>query len=1606
VSYQSPGPSESTSPADPDLHVPHEPRAQDRDGLQQRVVELDVMLAETTRVARGSLLDLEQPVERLPDIVVRLDARRRVEYVSPSIESATGLPPDAFIGKTILESGAPQDVVALWDAALRKVFETCQAESIEFSCTSPDGRARHFESPLIPEPAQDGSVRSVLAVVRDVTRHTLAERALREQATYRRLAEVAQQGMWAIDAHTNTTFVNRRMAEMLGYAPEEMIGRSLFDFMDEHGAQLAGTLWDRCRQGLAEQHTFDLRRKDGSHLPALLGTAPRFDAGADFAGAIAVVTDMTVFKRAEEALRESDRRLQSIFHLAPVGVGVLAERAIKEVNDHVCELTGYSRAEMLDHDTRFLYPTQDEYDIVATRWYAQIRETGKGSIETRWRRKDGRVIDVLLRVAAIDAADMAQGLMFAAQDVTELKRAEQTIRDGERRVRARLDTILAPEGDIGDLELGDIVDCEAVRALMDDFYRLTHIGMGIFDLRGRELVATTWSDICAKYHRVHPEAVRNCLESDTILTRGVAPGTFKLYQCQNHMWDMVTPLMLGDKHVGNLFLSQFLFDDEAPDPEAFRRQARQYGFDEQEYLAALDRVPRFSRETLDTAMTFYVKLAGMISQLSHRNVILARTVTERDRLLESLRDSEERYRTIVETAQEGIWQLDDQLRTTYVNREMADLLGYAPEEMIGRPVSDFVFEEDQEDHHAKMALRGRGQGERYERKVRRKDGSACWLLVSATPLFDAQGRFTGSFGMFTDITERRRAEQTLRDGERRVRAKLDAILAPEGDVGDLELGDILDCEAVKSLMDDFYRLTHIGMWIFDVHGRELVSTWWADICTKFHRVHPETIRHCVESDTILTQGVAPGEFKFYQCENHLCDLVTPLMLGEKHVGNLFLGQFLFDDEVDYETFRLQARQYGFDEKEYLAALDQVPRYSRETATIVISFYTKLANMISQLSHRNVILARTVTQRDRLLQSLRASEERYRTIVETAEEGIWQLDDEYRTTYVNRRMGELLGYSSEEMIGRPLADFVFEEDLTGHRERIAQRQRGVAGRRERKFRRKDGSACWLLVSRTPLLDAQERFTGSFAMLTDMTERKRAEEALRESEARYRALVETSPDGIALVSLDGEFLMVNQRGLAMYGAYDHGEMLGRNALEFVVPEERARAAEQMAKTLELGSAAGEYLISRKDGTRFPVDLGSSIVRDSAGQPLAFIGVLRDISERARAEQEKENLQAQLLQAQKMEAVGRLTAGVAHDFNNLLTVMVGFAELMKFQLVAGDPLLEMVDRVLSAGESAANLIRQLMAFSRQQVMQPQLLDLNSELARMERMLHRIIGEDITLEIRPCGDLWPVKVDPTQLQQVIANLVVNAREAMPKGGRVDISTTNVMLDDTQAARFTDARAGDYVLMRITDTGAGMSRDVQTRIFEPFFTTKEHGTGLGLATVFGIVSQSGGFVDLISAEGQGTTFAVYLPREKETTPAVVAAAPVAVAPSGGSETILLLEDSSQVREYAREVLRAQGYTVLEAGHGREALRITEEHVGPIHLLVTDVVMPGMSGRDAAQRLLAVHPGLKILYMSGYTDDVLETHGAFGAGVAFLQKPFGALELVRAVRRILDEAEA
>jgi signal transduction histidine kinase len=443
----------------------------------------------------------------------------------------------------------------------------------------------------------------------------------------------------------------------------------------------------------------------------------------------------------------------------------------------------------------------------------------------------------------------------------------------------------------------------------------------------------------------------------------------------------------------------------------------------------------------------------------------------------------------------------------------------------------------------------------------------------------------------------------------------------------------------------------------------------------------------------------------------------------------------------------------------------------------------------------------------------------------------------------------------------------------------------------------------------------------------------------------------------------------------------------------PAERERVVQQ----LRGGSAQDvDTVIHTKDGRARNVLI--ALERIDIGGTECLLGLLHDVTEPRLLEQ-------QLRQAQKMEAVGRLAGGVAHDFNNLLTVITSYSDLLLEELPSEDPKREDLEQIRKAAEGAAGLTRQLLAFSRQQVLQPRILDLNGVVENTEKLLDRLIGEDIQLSTVLAPDLGLVNGDPGQLEQILMNLVVNSRDAMPRGGRLTIETADLNADDLFVRNHPLARPGRYAMLAVTDTGVGMDEETKVHIFEPFFTTKEQGkgTGLGLATVYGIVKQSGGFVWVYSEPGHGTSIKVYLPCAEAA--AQASAAQETAADSGmprGSETVLVVEDAPAVRAVMRQVLKRQGYTVLDAPDGAEALRLSAEHTGPIHMVLTDLVMPVLGGRQLTERLTELRPDTKVLYTSGYTDDAVVRHGLLESGVAFLQKPFAPEVLARKVREVLN----
>jgi two-component system, cell cycle sensor histidine kinase and response regulator CckA len=633
------------------------------------------------------------------------------------------------------------------------------------------------------------------------------------------------------------------------------------------------------------------------------------------------------------------------------------------------------------------------------------------------------------------------------------------------------------------------------------------------------------------------------------------------------------------------------------------------------------------------------------------------------------------------------------------------------------------------------------------------------------------------------------------------------------------------------------------------------------------------------------------------------------------------------------------------------------------------------------------------------QALRASEERFRFVARATNDVIWDWDIKTNALVWNDSVESVFGHKQSEIY--PEIQWWYEHLHPEDRERImgsihrALEQGGAGWSDQYRYRRADETYATVMDRGYVARDRTGRAIRMIGAMTDITDRTRSE-----AEIRFQAqLLNAVQQAVIATDANGNVIFWNKFAEQLYG-WTVAEAIGRQLQELTPsPFLREHGADILARAAEGESWTGEFLVQGKNGKTFPALLTSSPMRGENGVMLGLVGVSIDLTERR-------NLEEQFRQSQKMDAVGRLAGGIAHDFNNLLTVIRLNTEIILEGLDPTDPRSEDVKQIKSAAERASSLTRQLLAFSRKQILQPRVLDLNSVVSNVEPMLKRLIGEDITIT-SACAARGYVVADPGQLEQVLVNLVVNARDAMSGGGRISIETRNVALDEHYTSEHAPVVAGHYVMLAVGDTGVGMNADTKEHAFDPFFTTKEagKGTGLGLATVYGIVKQSGGYVWIYSEPDHGTTLKLYFPEVS-----AVAAfgspgehAGLSKTAERGSETILLVEDEDAVRGLACRILERQGYRVIPAQHGRDAMEIATKESGKIDLVLTDIVMPGMNGRGLVERLVGIRPTIKSLYMSGYTDDDIVRRGFIEPSKSFLQKPFTSEALLQTVRKVLDE---
>jgi two-component system cell cycle sensor histidine kinase/response regulator CckA len=937
---------------------------------------------------------------------------------------------------------------------------------------------------------------------------------------------------------------------------------------------------------------------------------------------------------------------------------------------------------------------------------------------------------------------------------------------------------------------------------------------------------------------------------------------------------------------------------------------------------------------------------------------IARDITKRKETEEALLESEKRYRMIVDNSRDSIWTMDLNLNFTYLSPSIEKLTGYTLEEFKQIPLHKQLTPASMalvekiivEEFAPEESRRPRNPNVSYDIEVEniRKDGSLLWEEVIVSFNRDENGKPLGILGVSRDISERKKAQAAIQASEERYRL-------------------------IAENMDDVI--------------------WTIGLDLRFIYISP--------SCTHVT-GYTPEEAK----NMSINELLTP-------------ASYAYATKRLAEELALEASGQPVDRQRYITIEVEAIHKEGHTFWLEISgtFIRNTDDSIKEI----LVVGRNITGRKKVEIALQESEKRYRMIAENMSDIIWTIDFNLQFIYVSPSNSRITGYTAEEMRQIPLNKILSSESFAQAQETLSRELAAEAGsdpidpNRSRTLElevyHKNGPTVWLEITATFNRDENGKAMEILAVGRNITERRRIEKALEESEQRYRMIVENMHDLVWTMDFDMNYQYVSPSETRVTG-YTPQEVMSSPLEQQITAESYARALAILAEELEReqnGEPADPHRnrifdveMNCKDGSTAWAEITATFDRDEKGKAVGIMMIGKDISERKKAQEEKDKLEQQLIQAQKMETIGRLAGGVAHDFNNMLNVILGYAELTKLRLPADSELTQYILEIEKAACRSRDITSQLLAFSRKQIIAPKMINLNKLIAQSQKSIARLIGEDIDLNFFPGNDLSMVSFDPSQFEQILMNMAVNARDAMPDGGKLTMETSNIHLDATYCQNHLEFTPGHYVLLAVSDNGIGMEKDILQSIFEPFFTTKEvgKGTGLGLATVFGIVKQHEGFINVYSEPGQGSTFKIYLPASTATeeTTEEIPREELTI----GTGTILLVEDDDMLRSMITQMLEMAGYSVIATANPQEALPLCENNDTRIDLLITDVVMPGMNGRELRDRIKIIRPDVKVLFMSGYTSNVIVHHGVLEQGVNFLQKPFSMNILARKVGEMID----
>ena len=1524
---------------------------------------------ETLRQSEGKYRTI---LENITDGYFEVDIAGNFTFFNDSLCQLLGYSKDELMGMNHRQYTDQENSKKLYQT-FNRVFRTGEpAKEFDWAVIRKDGAKRFGEVSISLMKDEKGQPIGFRGIARDVTERKQAEESLRlNEERYRTLVEESFDGIF-IQKGPKIIFANQRLHEMLGYDKGELEGLDHWHVYHPDYQELTRERAEARMRGenVTPQYEVKLQRKDGSSFDGEINARKiMFGNGP---GIQVWVRDITERKQAEEKLRQSEEKYRTILeNIEDAYYEVDLPGNLTFFNDSLCRLVGYSKEELMGINNRQLTDPENAQKLYQE--FNKVYRTGGSSKVFDWEiiKRDGMKRDVESSVSLIkDSRGHSIGFRGIVRDITERKQAEEKLKESEEKYRLLVEEsiqgIVIAQGipprmvfvnpamtmilgytseelsSLSPKEIEGLVHSED-RAFFFKNYKDRLEGKLVlprYEIRGiRKDGTVVWLELSSTYIEYKGQPAVQATFLDITERKQVEEALRTEKQrlqalTENSPFGMVMIDQNGNfRYMNPKFRELFGYDlSDVPDGRTWFRKAypdstyrhhviETWIKDLKSLKPGEKRSEVFTvtcKDGTETTINFIP-----VQLETGENLMVCEDITERKCAEEALRESEERYRTILENIEDGYYEVDLPGNFTFFNDSLCRILGYSKEEMIGMGNQQYTDQENRKKlFQAFNKVYNTGESIKgFDWKVFRKDGTKLFGEVSVSLIKDSKGQSIGFRGIARDITERKQAEEVLRKSEEEFRLTFenakDAIVW-----ADPEAGVITKCNKEAETL-------------FGKKREEIIGS-------RQTTLHP------------------PQKAEYYT------------NMFKKHIEHNGVA----DDEAEVITKSGKIKPVNI------------------TASLTL------------VGGKPIIqgIFRDITERKQAEEALRNEKQRFQTLSDQAPFGMVMVDRNGTFKYINPKFRELFGYDLTDIPdGKTWSRKAYPNPTYRHNvisawiDDLKNIKQGEKRSRTFTVTCKDGTEKTI-----NFIPVQLETGENLVACDDITKRIQTEGALRESEGRYRTLFEGSKDAVYITNREGKFISVNPAFLELFG-YTKEELNLLSAQDtYVNPLDRNRFRQE----IEQKGFVRDYEVKlrNKDGTEIDCLLTSSMRRDNDRSILGYQGIIRDITARKRSEQEMAALQEQFRQSQKMEAVGRLGGGIAHDFNNLLTIIKGYSQLSLLDLKENGPLWGNIQEIQKATQRATDLTRQLLAFSRRQILDLKVLDLNTLLKDLDKMLRRIIGEDIELTTLLAENLGRVKIDPGQFEQIILNLAVNARDAIPSGGKLTIETANVVLDEEYARTHVSVTPGPYVRLSVSDTGVGIPLEVKEKVFEPFFTTKEKGkgTGLGLSTVYGIVKQSGGNIWVYSEPAHGTTFKIYLPRVEEDLDTLPGRDETDFLPRG-SETVLLVEDEPSVRDLAHRLLNQQGYKVLEAANGEEALRVVQEHIGEkIHLLLTDVVMPQMGGKELANQLKLLRPDVKVLYTSGYTDDAIVHHGVLEPGTHFLQKPFSPKTLSHKVREVLD----